>query len=130
MGLHLLRVSWGLGFEHEDVDLIEIDGLKYGYSLNPIDDVGVSIFDGIEDDELMKKHLVSGLTRILNPPSPKDLSDIMVNLIWKKPTFGEFFLVFDVNSFQCNHPQDPEEWDMTVDCVGVLDHDYKITKVE
>lgn len=43
-------------------------------------------------------------------------------------TEGEFFLQYTIDIHQCNHPEDPTEYDCTITCEGVLGHDIKLIK--
>jgi hypothetical protein len=41
--------------------------------------------------------------------------------------YGNLILVFEVNSFETkNHPEDPVEYDLTVECLGILDDQLEI----
>jgi len=48
------------------------------------------------------------------------------SLLWKKPPFGAFLVVMEVHGWQCNHPLDPEEWDMEMELIGMVGEEVKL----
>lgn len=77
-------------------------------------------------DELSGKWLAEAIKKQITEPT---LSDGIIRLMkWKRPHHGELTLIYNINSYQCNHPQDPEEWDMDIDCVGSLGVNYDLVE--
>jgi hypothetical protein len=125
----LLRVVWTLDVPYEKEELVCGDGIvtlddgtMVWLSLVSCDSFfdnyihEVNFEDIISNDvvDLLKKHLTHELTPKLN------LKEVGKIKYWKKPDYGEIILVFKINSFKSNHPEDPEEWDLLVDCIGIL----------
>ena len=79
---------------------------------------------GKEDviDELALPMIVDHIKSLLNPKLP-------ISLMIGPPTFGDFILVYNVISSQTNHPEDPVEYDLNVDCVGILGKQVKFVYV-
>ena len=78
-----------------------------------------------------KDYIRDEIARQLDPPvlleTQKGLTLSRI-LNWKKPSFGDFMLVVNIHSYQCNSYYDPEEWDMDVWCDGVLGTEYKLVR--
>jgi len=77
-------------------------------------------------DELTGKWLAEAIKKEITEPT---LTGGILRLHkWKKPHHGELTLIYDINSYQCNHPLDPVEWDMDIDCVGSLGNNYELVE--
>jgi hypothetical protein len=95
-----------------------------------------SIFTMIlsEDEELLLspetlKYLMIALKSQLVNHKHNDIDNGLDGFKWEKPALGEMTLVFDVESYKCNSPTEPEEWDTRVMCVGSLGNNYEIKSV-
>lgn len=150
MGKHLVQINWFA--PNENGDLLAGDDssnelvadLSTGKIYGQYDDIGevddpyffyASGIGGVmselirEDesfltDELTEKWLIEAIKQQLTEPK---LEDGIIRLMnWKKPHFGEVTLIYELNSFQSNHPLDPVEWDVTIDCIGALGLNYEL----
>src|ERR1035438_6397470 len=93
------------------IGIYGLDNFMNGY----ISDVGK---EGVLD-ELALPFIVEHIKELLNPTLP-------VMLVSNPPTFGEFILVYSVSGgVYRGHPEDPEEYDLNVDCVGILGQQVK-----
>jgi hypothetical protein len=133
-------------YEEEDEDYV-ID-LSTGKIYTPSEDIGELdepyffktsagtnfMFELMNDvcsflhDELTGKWLADAIKKeITEPLLPKGILRMKP---WVKPHHGELTLVYHIDSFQCNHPLDPEEWDMEINCLGALGLNYELKEME
>ena len=80
-------------------------------------------------DELTEKWLTQAIKKQITEPDLTGTKIIRLHK-WVKPHHGEISLIYEIDSFQSNHPLDPVEWDMTIDCVGSLGDNHKIVKID
>jgi len=78
-------------------------------------------------DELTGKWLTDAIKEEITEP---DLTGTNIFRFhkWKKPHHGELTLIYEINSYQSNHPLDPEEWDMDINCLGSLGKNYELVE--
>lgn len=133
-------------YEEENEDYV-ID-LATGKIYTPADDIGelddpyffaisagtnfmhqmIEDYDLFLSDELTGKWLVEAIKKEITEPR---LPNGIINLRpWTKPHHGELTLIYEIHSFQSNHPLDPEEWDMEINCLGALGLNYEIKEKE
>ncbi len=55
-----------------------------------------------------------------------ELSPNLKKILWKQPNDGDFIMVFNIQSFQTNHPLDSVEYDLNVDPIGILGEQVKL----
>jgi hypothetical protein len=155
MSLELLHVEWccenemgefsshGEGFNEH---ILDVDNDKhyekydepedienpFYYSVKPIGSFMEQLYEDDNDfvcDELSGPCIIGEIKRQRTEPELNG-KNLLQAMKWVKPFVGEMVLVYDVNVVQTNHQMDPEEWDVEINCVGVLGQDYKLNKVE
>jgi hypothetical protein len=155
MSKFLVQISWCCGDENGDFmndsssnDTEYVADIATGKIYDEYEDIGdlddpyyftavgvsesmrelISMDNSFLTDELSEKWLIPAIKQQIT--EPKFTNGNIFTLNWKKPNFGEVTLVYEVESFQCNHPQDPVEWDTTIDCVGALGLNYDLVETE
>ena len=78
-------------------------------------------------DELSEKHFISALNKQITEPDLTGTNILRLHK-WVKPHHGEITLIYEVDSFRCNHPMDPEEWEMNINCLGSLNDNYSLVE--
>lgn len=80
-----------------------------------IGDAGSEFFtNDIKIMTIVKDHIYDKLTPTLK------------KIFWKQPNDGDFIMVFDIQAFQSNHPEDPVEYDLNVTPIGILGDQVKL----
>ena len=146
MSEHLIHINWATVTSTKEAEAFnssywqEFDEIYPDKSLliglSGVDSFASALLSDSGDDIFDKKAYEAIIDYIKNEidPKPIDVVDGKVDL-WaairdakrEKPTTGELIVVIDVNSWQSNHPQDPEEWDMSIDFLGILGREVKLT---
>ena len=86
-------------------------------------EVGEELISDIKD-ETVKNYIIDYINSELNPQF--SFGQLLEAIQFKQPVDGTFFLVFKINTYKSNHPEDPVEYDMDVKCVGVLGKHVKL----
>lgn len=125
---YVADLSTGKIYSDSDDDIGEIDDPYYFVAIG----VGSFMDELLIEDEsiitepLSAKWIIEGIKHQISEPK---LEDGIIRLgSWKRPIYGEFTLLFNVNSLMSNNIEDPKEWDMNISCIGVLDLNYELTE--
>jgi len=128
--LYCLNISTGklyLVGEYDD----DVKNLRYFtvYGLNDFMNDEINLDGSFIIDDLTAKHLILA---IKNKEERKPITiDKVLNLQhWVKPKFGDVSLIYEINSGRCNHPMDPEEWEISINCVGSLGNNFELKEIK
>lgn len=142
----LVKVDWSIEpideskiYKSHEITL-DLDNRNYNYRSdevsNPVEisiqGLDTYIDEVIKDnggdiiDELAVPFIIDKINKELNPPKfiKGEIYDILLSAKWKKPSFGEFILVFDVGGYGPDHNGEYDSW---IDCVGILGDQVKLT---
>lgn len=82
-----------------------------------------NLFEYFDAETILDDRIINKIKKLI---FEKKLSLQEVLLLGKVPEEGEFIIVFTLKTYKSNHYEDPTEYDMDLESIGILGEDVKL----